>query len=86
MTSPARIEPRVLNAKQAAAHCGMSEKTFRRECPVQPMPFQAAVARWDRVLLDRWLDSLSNIEPDTGGEGEDHYGQRKDRKRRTLAP
>lgn len=53
------IEPRMLTREQAANYCGQGSR-FRSHCPVRPKrvaPGQQGL-RYDRVELDRWLDTL----------------------------
>ena len=54
--------PRLLTRQQAAAYCGVTPETFddyrRRGIVPDPMP---GTNRWDRKLIDQWLDKASGI-------------------------
>lgn len=58
------IEPRLLSSEQAARYCGVSVPTFEGWCPVKPIRERNRVL-YDRVKIDRWLDSISGIGPDS---------------------
>ena len=54
-----RVVPkRMLDRKEAAAHCGRSLKRFAVECPVQPIRFPNGDLRYDVNDLNAWIDSL----------------------------
>jgi hypothetical protein len=52
--------PRMLRLAEAAGYCGRSASRFPAECPIQPARFPNGDRRWDRHLLDQWLDSLQH--------------------------
>ncbi len=54
------ISKRMLSRREAAEHCGRSLKRFEIECPVAPVRFPNGDLRFDRLDLDRWLDTLKN--------------------------
>ncbi len=58
--------PRLLSRQQAAAYCAVSLETFDdyRRRGIVPDPV-AGTARWDRKLIDNWLDRASGIVSDT---------------------
>ncbi len=58
--------PRLLSRQQAAAYCGISMETFDdyRRRGIVPDPVDGT-ARWDRKLIDQWLDIASGITSDT---------------------
>ncbi len=58
--------PRLLSRKQAAAYCGASPETFDdyRRRGIVPGPI-SGTNRWDRKLIDMWLDKASGIEAST---------------------
>lgn len=54
-----RVVPkRMLDKKEAAAHCGRPLKRFEVECPVHPVRFPNGDLRYDVNDLDAWIDSL----------------------------
>lgn len=55
------IAPRLLSREQAAHYVGMSTGLFRDivEPVVRSVPLDARRRLWDRVALDRWIDSKS---------------------------
>lgn len=62
------LEPRLLSRELAASYCGVSIPTFEGACPVIPVKITNRVL-YDRVALDRWLDSLGG--PDAKLPAED---------------
>ncbi len=54
--------PRLLTRQQAAAYCSISLETFDdyRRRGIVPDPVDGT-ARWDRKLIDQWLDRASGI-------------------------
>jgi len=54
--------PRLLTRQQAAAYCGVTPDTFDdyRRRAIVPDPI-AGTNRWDRKLIDQWLDKASGI-------------------------
>ena len=52
--------PRLLTRQQAAAYCGVTPDTFDdyRQRAIVPDPI-AGTNRWDRKLIDLWLDKAS---------------------------
>ena len=58
--------PRLLTRQQAAAYCSVSLETFDdyRRRGIVPDPV-TGTARWDRKLIDLWLDRASGIASDT---------------------
>jgi len=54
--------PRLLTRPQAAAYCGVSPETFDvyRRRGMVPDPI-SGTNRWDRKLIDEWLDKASGI-------------------------
>ncbi|BCI68136.1 hypothetical protein AAJCM20276_27600 [Acetobacter aceti] len=57
------ITPRLLSREQAAYYVGMSVGLFRDivEPFVRPISLDRRRRLWDRVALDRWIDSKSDI-------------------------
>jgi hypothetical protein len=54
-----RVVPkRMLDKKEAAAHCGRSLTRFLVECPVSPIQFPNGDLRYDVRDLDAWIDGL----------------------------
>ncbi len=58
--------PRLLSRQQAAAYCGVSPETFDdyRRRGIVPGPI-SGTNRWDRKLIDLWLDKASGIDTNT---------------------
>lgn len=56
------LEPRLLSRELAAAYCSLSLPTFEGVCPVIPVKIRSRVL-YDRLALDRWLDSLGPEQP-----------------------
>jgi hypothetical protein len=52
------IEKRMMNVSEAAHYSGLAIKHFKALCPVQPIALTATNLRYDKLDLDRWLDSL----------------------------
>jgi hypothetical protein len=54
------IAPRLLTRQEAAAYCGVSIPTFEGICPVRAIALGNGkrLERFDRLSLDRWIDSL----------------------------
>ena len=54
--------PRLLSRQQAAAYCSVSPETFDdyRRRAIVPDPI-IGTNRWDRKLIDIWLDKASGI-------------------------
>jgi hypothetical protein len=81
MTAPDRpalppgMTPRLLTREQAATYCGVSPahftETIGKEVP--PVKVRAAL-RWDRVVLDRWIDQKSGLY--NGGEQQRSIAER----------
>jgi hypothetical protein len=59
------VVPRLLTRHQAAAYCGVSVPTFAGVCPIKAVALGNGkrLERFDRIALDRWIDSLSSIQP-----------------------
>lgn len=57
------LEPRLLNAKQAAAYLGYTSPDILRKLPVQPVRLSGpdGQPRWDKWSLDQYLDKLSGM-------------------------
>ena len=67
--------PRLLNATQASLYLGFRSPELLKNIPVQPIRIAGVgvgrAPRWDRLALDRWLDSLSGLVAPTGDEREE---------------
>ena len=55
---------RMLNRREAAAHCGRSLRRFELECPVSPVRFPNGDLLFDVQDLDQWLDRLKGATED----------------------
>ncbi len=64
------LEPRLLDKKAAAEYCGYGSRRFGNlvKSGVMPPPIPALGDRWDRRLLDKHLDRLSNPVRNEGRE------------------
>ena len=49
---------RMLKPAEAANYCGMSVKSFKSNCPVQPFHIPPNQRKYDRFDLDRWIEDL----------------------------
>ena len=57
--------PRLLSAERGAAYCDVSVPTFLSViAPHVPAMQIASRKRWDRVMLDKWLDRQAEGEGD----------------------
>jgi hypothetical protein len=58
------IVPRLMTRQQAAAYCGVSVPTFVGVCPIKAVALGSGkrLERFDRIFLDRWIDSLSSTQ------------------------
>ncbi len=57
--------PRMMDARTAAAYLGVSETvlTGRANSGYYPAPMRdGTMVRWDRHILDRWLDGRSGLQ------------------------
>lgn len=79
------VVPRLLTRQQAAAYCGVSVPTFVGICPIKAVALGGCkrLERFDRIFLDRWIDSLASTEVLIGKdwlaelENSDDRGSRK---------
>lgn len=56
---PSGLHPRLLSRDAAAAYCGVSVPHFLEHVPVDPVEI-GKKKLWDRLMIDRWLDSSQN--------------------------
>jgi hypothetical protein len=61
------IEPRLLGQDRAAAYCDLSIAAFTSVCPVKPIRIGTRKL-YDRVQIDRWLDTYTTERPDSNEE------------------
>lgn len=54
--------PRLMRRETAAAYCDMSPVQFDRQCPVPAKDQGWRGLRWDRAMLDAWIENLPNKE------------------------
>lgn len=68
--------PAALDAKMAAAYCGLSVETFLKVCPLKPVAFtdSARGNRYFRQRIDEWLLSIDPNRPE--GEPRRRFGDR----------
>lgn len=74
---------RMLSVGEAGAYCGISAKSLRRHCPVQPQKIGRRQL-YDRKLLDMWLDRLSGISTADGDINESKLQKAIDERRRRM--
>lgn len=58
---PRGLTPRLLTVDQAAAYCGVGRGNFEARVGVPPVKVFGNRVLYDRVALDRWLDSVSGL-------------------------
>ena len=69
MTAARDDRPRLLTSQEAAFYCNLNVAVLRAHGPA-PLVF-GKLHRWDRKVLDAWLDGLSGITAPVGaGMGE----------------
>jgi hypothetical protein len=75
------IIPRLLTRQQAAVYCGVSLPTFVGVCPVKAVALGSGkrLERFDRVSLDKWIDSLAKVQLTTGKDWLSELGSSDDR-------
>ena len=54
------LNPRLLDAEQAATYLGLKSRQALARVPVRPLRIGALV-RWDRCALDAWLDEVAGL-------------------------
>lgn len=59
---------RLLSKPQAARYCGMSPAHFSKHVPVSPYDFGNRKL-YDKNRLDRWIDELTDSEPNPNNLG-----------------
>ena len=76
--SSAFAPARLLNANQASHYLGFRSSELLKSIPVKPVQLSVVgvgrAPRWDRLALDRWLDTLSGLNgplPEDSEEGVD---------------
>lgn len=76
--APASAPARLLNANQASQYLGFRSIELLKNIPVKPVQLSVVgvgrAPRWDRLALDRWLDTLSGLNgpsPEVSEEGVD---------------
>ncbi|GJE78225.1 hypothetical protein BGCPKDLD_4837 [Methylorubrum suomiense] len=74
-TLPLGIAPRVLRRDQAAEYCGCDSLSAfadwqRRGIVPPPIP---GTTKWDRNLIDRWLDRRSGLLSDGGASAAEEW-------------
>jgi predicted DNA-binding transcriptional regulator AlpA len=77
--------PRLLSREQAAAYCGLSANSFMAEVEAGTFPGPVALSTtrrrlWDRLGLDRALDSRLTGAPEDRNARKAQWQQRQDRK------
>ena len=55
---------RLLTTEQAASYLGMSVRKFQDVRPALPVPMPGRMRRYDRLDLDRWIETQKRV-----GEG-----------------
>tara|TARA_R110000787_G_scaffold99052_9_gene203544 strand:+ start:385 stop:684 length:300 start_codon:yes stop_codon:yes gene_type:complete len=71
---PAPIVPRLLTAAQTATYLGYRSIAILRALPIYPIRLSSCetggAPRWDKVAVDAWLDTKSDLKP-TPSNGRD---------------
>lgn len=52
------LQKRMLRETEAAHHCGLSAKEFRRDCPIKRIKFPGGAELYDVRDLDNWIDTV----------------------------
>lgn len=52
------LQKRMLREAEAAHHCGLSAKDFRRDCPIKRIKFPGGAELFDIRDLDNWIDQI----------------------------
>jgi hypothetical protein len=75
------VVPRLLTRHQAAAYCGVSVSTFVGVCPIKAVALGNGkrLERFDRISLDRWIDSLASTQQPVGKDWLSELGNSDDR-------
>jgi hypothetical protein len=75
------VVPRLLTRHQAAAYCGVSIHTFVGVCPIKAVALGNGkrLERFDRISLDRWIDSLTSTHQPVGKDWLSELGNNDDR-------
>ena len=72
MTDRARTLPRCMNGADVAAYLGMSVSSFTRKRSDMERagfpPRDALTGRYDKLAIDRWLDSRSGFDANSAGK------------------
>ena len=74
-----RLPPRLLNKKEAARYCGISEPIFDRICNVLPIALQGdggRLRRYDLADLDDWIDQKKRANKNSRELTADEWVQR----------
>ena len=62
------INPRMLSRSEAARYCGIPIKKFPAICDVEPIRLAIKIIRYDKNVIDEWLDTLSQCDGQTSDE------------------
>jgi hypothetical protein len=75
------LVPRLLTRQQAAAYCGVSVPTFVGICPIKAVALgnSKRLERFDRIFLDKWIDSLTATQLPIGKDWLSELGNSDDR-------
>jgi hypothetical protein len=75
------LVPRLLTLQQAAAYCGVSVPTFVGICPIKAVALgnSKRLERFDRIFLDKWIDSLTATQLPIGKDWLSELGNSDDR-------
>jgi hypothetical protein len=75
------VVPRLLTRQQAAAYCGVSVPTFVGVCPIKAVALGRGkrLERFDRISLDRWIDSLTSTQQPVSKDWLSELGNSDDR-------
>nr|WP_319513834.1 hypothetical protein [uncultured Cohaesibacter sp.] len=54
------MSPRLISTKDAARYCGVSTEYLRSNYPGRHIQI-GRYLKWDRKVLDRWIDEMSGL-------------------------
>lgn len=72
---PAPIVPRLLTAAQTATYLAYRSTAILRTLPIHPIRLSSGetggAPRWDKVAVDAWLDTMSDLERISSNDHDD---------------
>ncbi len=61
------MAPRLISTKDAARYCGVTVDYLRTNYPGRQIQI-GRYLKWDRKVLDRWIDEMSGLSNSRGAE------------------